>query len=270
MGTKGYRFVVFLMILTITVCVAPLCAYAGSFAVTSPWVYQIVSFIGGEKQHIRSLSKWDKNGKVQRVLYPRSVETIIALNIHDARLFGIQSSREKLHFIFDTYNVNDEFIMRAFYDPAVLPFIAQRVMNIIAETDEKRYRYYQRRLAEFQSRINSTLDIGRHLMSDIGILDLTVNSGVWVQATANKLVKPPPYIWQEWCNGNTAALNDALQLADEKEWLVITDAWTPNIIREQAEKSRNYIFISPPENGADFFAYLHEMIMTLWNSSKQK
>jgi hypothetical protein len=55
-------------------------------------------------------------------------------------------------------------------DPANLPFTAQRIMDVLAELDPDHYRFYQRRLGEFNARLRSVLLSGRGRLSGASVL----------------------------------------------------------------------------------------------------
>lgn len=101
-------------------------------------------------------------------------------------------------------------------------------MKIIAETDSKHYSFYQRRLAEFQSRIESTVDIGRYLLENQDT-DLTGAEGAWIRAAVPG-VYGSSHVWKVWF-GDTNALKAALDEAQRRGWLILLDSWTPPEIR---------------------------------------
>lgn len=272
MKLKEYlRNVFFITIMYfITVCVGVPCACADSFAVTSPWLNEITAFIIKDKGIVRSLSRWDEHGNVIISSYPHKNEIIIAVNESDAKKFKITIKNKNLRILYRDNDVNNDKIRKSFYDPAMLPFIAQKVMNIVVDSDKERYRFYQRRLAEFQSRINSTLDIGRHLLSDITILDLSGAEGIWIQASARSFVTPPDALMNDWLKGEILSLKETLKETQKRGWIVITDPWTPPHIRELASKYPHCVHLPAPSADKDYFAYLHEMIMSIWNTAKDK
>ena len=65
-------------------------AIAANFAVTSPWIGFIASFIAGDTKNVRYLSNWDSNGNVVKTSSPKSGEIIIAIDAKDAGNFRIK------------------------------------------------------------------------------------------------------------------------------------------------------------------------------------
>ena len=272
MKIKEYLNNVFLIAIVcfITVCVGVSCACADSFAVTSPWVNEIASFILKDKGMSRPLSKWDEKGNVIIYSYPRRNEIVIAVNEKDAKKFRITKKNSNLRILYKDHEMSKEKVLKSFYDPAMLPFVAQKIMNILVDSDKEKYLFFQRRLAEFQSRINSTLDIGRHLLSDITILDLSGVEGIWIQASALSFVTPPEKLLSEWQAGNIISLKETLKETEKRGWIVITDPWTPEVIRNIASGYPHCVHLSAPSIDKDYFVYLHEMIMSIWNRAKDK
>ena len=68
----------------------PAAVSAGNFAVTSPWIGFIASFIAGDTKNVRYLSNWDSSGNVIKTSSPRSGEIIIAIDLKDAENFRIK------------------------------------------------------------------------------------------------------------------------------------------------------------------------------------
>jgi len=245
---------------------APL--YAADFAVTSPWLGVIASFIGGDKITVHYLSTWDAAGNVIGASRPRSNEKIIALDINDAARSGIKKNNKNLRLLYDKLPMTQKQQYSAFFDPGTLPFIAQSIMKIISEEDKNGYSYYQRRLAEFQSRIESTIDVGRNLMKDKKFLDLTGAEGVWVRAAAAGAVRAPAKVWDSWENGDIRSLKAALDEAEKRKWPIVLDPWTPANIRAAASAYPGRLTIPPPSTNQDYFIYLHDVFLFIWNKTK--
>ncbi len=246
---------------------APL--FAANFSVTSPWVYTIASFIGGDNAGVRSLSVWNADGNTAVVSSPRGSEYIIALDAKDASRFRISKNNKRLFLLYQNIPLADSNVRSAFYDPATLPFIAQKVMKAMAEADDKRYSFYQRRLAEFQSRIESTMDIGKHLLGKAKMLDLTGAQGSWVRSAVPGAVRPPDSVWRSWLDGDSAALNAALSEASRRGWLLLLDPWTPQQIRTAAQAYQFRLTLPPPSMKQDYFVHLHEVFIAINNKINQ-
>ena len=270
--TRFCRFAVkkavFILLLIINLHAMSAVSHAADFAVTSPWVGAIASFIGGDKVHVRYLSVWNDKGMVASVGRPRSSEIVIALDADDSARFRIGRKAKNLRLLYEKLPMTGEQLRSAFFDPAILPFIAQNIMKIMAEEDKKRYSFYQRRLAEFQSRVESTIDIGRHLLSKTNILDATGAQGTWIRSAVRGAVRPPASVWNSWVSGDTASIKAAFDEAKNRKWLILMDPWTPEQIRNVAAAYDNRMTLAPPVYGMEYFVYLHEIFLSIWNKTK--
>lgn len=246
----------------------PAAASAENFAVTSPWIGFIASFIAGDVKNVRYLSNWDSSGNVIKTSSPRSGEIIIAIDAKDAENFRIKKNNKQLRLLYDNLPMTKEQLQSAFFDPAMLPFLAQSVMKIMSEEDKGRYTYFQRRLAEFQSKIESTIDIGRHLLSNTKMLDITGAEGTWIRSSISGAVRPPVSVWEGWKAGDTQALKAALDEAARRNWLILLDPWTPEIIRSAAVGYEYRLTLPPPSKDRDYFVFLHDIFLAIWNKTK--
>jgi len=246
----------------------PAAASAENFAVTSPWIGFIASFIAGDVKNVRYLSNWDSSGNVIKTSSPRSGEIIIAIDAKDAENFRIKKNNKQLRLLYDNLPMTKEQLQSAFFDPAMLPFLAQSVMKIMSEEDKVRYTYFQRRLAEFQSKIESTIDIGRHLLGNTKMLDITGAEGTWIRSSISGAVRPPASVWEGWKAGDTQALKAALDEAARRNWLILLDPWTPEIIRSAAVGYEYRLTLPPPSKDRDYFVFLHDIFLSIWNKTK--
>lgn len=228
-------------------------------AVTSPWLLEVASFIGGRHASVRSLARWTSTGSEVPAGRPRTGEIIIAFDLREASKLKIGAKNKKLRLLYPKLMLDEDERRAAFFDPAMLPSIAQETMKIIAGADGKNYSYYQRRLAEFQSRIDSAMGAGRHQLAGARILDLTGAQGVWVRSSVSGVVRPPDAVWKEWLNGDTAALKAALDEAARRGWLLLLDPWTPAAVRAAAVRYPNRLTLAAPLNNIDYFVFLHDI-----------
>ena len=242
-------------------------AIAANFAVTSPWIGFIASFIAGDTKNVRYLSNWDSNGNVVKTSSPTPSEIIIAIDAKDAENFRVKKNKN-LRLLYDELRMTKEQFYSACFDPAMLPFIAQSVMKIMAEEDKVRYTYFQRRLAEFQSKIESTIDSGRHLLINTKILDITGAEGTLLRSSLTGAVRPPAAVWEGWKAGDTKALKAALDEAQRRNWLILMDPWTPEVIRSSAILYEYRLTLPPPSKDQDYFVFLHEIFLVVWNKTK--
>lgn len=239
-------------------------SYAVTFAVTSPWVGVAATFIAGNAADVHMLAVWNGSGGVSAVGRPRAGEVTIAVDLQDAARFRLSKKTKNLRLIYDKMPMTEEQLRRAFFDPAMLPFLAQSVMKIMAAADKKNYAFYQRRLAEFQSRIDSTLDIGQYLASSkTKMLDLTGAEGAWVRSAIPDCVRPPESVWNSWIAGDRAALRAALDEAARRKWLVLLDPWTPYQISSAASAYKNRLTLPAPTSQKDYFIFLHDIFTSI-------
>ena len=243
-------------------------AGAANFAVTSPWVGFIASFIAGDTQNVRYLSSWDSSGNVIKIASPRAGEIIIAIDFKDAESFRIRRNNTNLRLLYEDLLMTKEQLRSAFFDPAMLPFIAQSVMKIMAEEDKGRYTYFQRRLAEYQSKIESSIDIGKHLLGNTKMLDVTGAEGTWIRSSIAGAVRPPAAVWDKWKAGDSRSLKAALDEAQRRNWLILMDPWTPEMIRTAAAGYEYRLTLPPPKKDQDYFVFLHDIFLAIWNKTK--
>lgn len=239
-------------------------------AVTSPWLYEVASFIGGRQATVRSLSTWGAGGELVRTGRPGSAEIIIAFDPADAARFKLNTNNKNVRLLYAKAAMSEEQLRCAFFDPAMLPFIAQEIMKIIAAYDQKNYSYYQRRLAEFQSRIDSTMGIGQHMLKGRHILDLTGAEGTWVRSALSDVVRPPAQVWRSWISGDSRALRAALDEAQRRGWLLLLDPWTPSVIRNAASAYPFRLTLPVPPTDTEFFVFLHEIFTMISNRVNAK
>lgn len=236
---------------------------AVGYAVGSPWIASLTSFIGGTNVDARVIGGWDAAGRPSALSRPRKGEIIIALDSAEAAALRINKETPGLRLLYDNILLPAEQKYSVFFDPAMLPFVAQSIMKILAETDNQRYAFYQRRLAEFQSRLDSTVEIGRYMLEDKKLLDLTGAQGAWVRAAMPGAVRPPEDVWKKWLEGDAESLDAALAEADRRDWLLLLDNWTPSVIRAAAISHANRLTLVPPAMDQDCFSFLHDIFISV-------
>lgn len=239
-----------------------------NYAATSPWIVSIINFIGGTNVSVRCIGNWDSSGRIYPISRPRAGEIIIALDSAEAAALRINRNSPNLRLLYDRLALSPEQKYAAFFDPAMLPFIAQGVMKTLAEADSQRYTFYQRRLAEFQSRIDSTVEIGRHMLDGIKLLDLTGAQGAWLRAAMPGAVRPPDNVWKSWIDGDRSALNEALAEADRRGWLILLDNWTPPAIRAAASAYGKKLTLEPPALNQDSITFLHDIFIIVTQKTR--
>jgi DNA-binding transcriptional MerR regulator len=141
-------------------------------------------------------------------------------------------------------------------------------MKIIANKDSKNYVYYQRRLAELQARIESANDVGKHLLKNKKIMDLTASQGVWVRSVAEDTIRPPEEVWDKWLAGDTKSLKAALDEAKRRNWTVMVDSWTSTVIKSLVLDFDNSVLLPAPTKGESYFTHLNNIYLSIWNKTK--
>lgn len=235
--------------------------------VTSPWLASMAQFVVGTTINAQPLSAWSGDGRLSSVRKIPAGGDVIALDPKEAARYGLKADRKGLFLLYENLPVRDERRASLFFDPSALPFLSQRLLVVLCRLKPENYGFYQRRLAEFQSRLESTLEVGRSLLPDVNALDLTGASGPWVRAALAKAVRPPDVLWSAWeKNQRMEELASALEEAKKRSWWIILDAWTPASIRGKVLGQYENIVVAAPEGGQDFFNYLHDIYLGIWGA----
>ncbi len=227
----------------------------------------MTQFIVGTTLNVQPLSAWSAEGRLLSVRKPQAGTTVIALDPKDAARYGIGAGRSGLHLLYENLPVEENRRGSLFFDPSVLPFLSQKLLVVLCELKPENYAFYQRRLAEFQSRLESTLEVGRSLLPDVKALDLTGASGPWIRAALTGAVRPPENLWTAWEKGQRLEeLTSALAEAKKRSWLILLDAWTSPRIRAKVLGQYENILIPAPAKDQDFFTYLHDVYLGIWST----
>ncbi|MCL2767283.1 MAG: hypothetical protein FWE49_00930 [Synergistaceae bacterium] len=258
----------FLLILTATH------SFAVDIVVVSPWVAVLTHFIGGIKVNVTPMTTWD-NDRVSRTKM-RSIlntnPTIIALDDSEISKMGLDAeSNSKIYLLYESAPFEASERDKYFGDPSVLPFIAQKLLPILSSLDPDNFSYYQRRLAEFQTRLSSTILAGRHLLKGQKILDLTFSSGFFLLAAGCDLLRPNEEDIDAWSRSRQMEkLNELVASSQKENRLVVIDAATPKSIRTALSSFSNIIMLPRPPLDQDFLTFLHNQYMIIWNEFKDK
>jgi hypothetical protein len=224
-------------------------------------------FIVGSTMKIQPMSSWNDLGVLKIAKRLPKDAVIIALDPKDAEKYGLAPDRENINFLYENLPVSEARRNTLQFDPSALPFLSQRLLVVLSRLQPNNYSFYQRRLAEFQSRLESTLEVGRIQIHGIKLLDLTEAASPWLKAASAEVVRPPADLWDAWSNGDRLQeLALAVGEAQRRGWWIVIDAWTPYRIRAHAIGARNGVFIKPPQNEEDFFTYLHDIYLQMWNT----
>ena len=239
-------------------------------AVTHPWLALLASFIGGPEVNVTSLRIWNANGDLvmtERGKILREIPDgtkIIALDENDARSTGIKSPEKfTVKYLYSPFPVSTNSL----YDPSVIPFVAQRVLTALSEWDSQNYPYYQRRLAEFQVRLSSSILVGQ-VLKDMNITDLSGSAGVLLRAAGCKVERPEGL--ESWQKGNFAGLREYLDAARNRGAAIIFDDDTPAALKRYLTGKPDVYKLERPSLETDYPSFLHEQYISLWQKITEK
>ncbi|SMG10836.1 hypothetical protein [Dethiosulfovibrio salsuginis] len=156
-----------------------------NIAVTNPWLAALVAFIGGVNVKVVPLSGWNKEGEIVKFREKDldATKKAMAMDRKEIKSFrGSLGESARVEILYRDFP-DSQNLAQVFSDPGTLPFIGQRVLVAMADLDPQGYEYYQRRLAEFQSRLDSTVSMGRKLLAGASILDLSGSQDRLFRAT---------------------------------------------------------------------------------------
>ncbi len=243
-------------------------------AVTHPWLALLANFIGGAEVEIIPLRVWNsggelvlsEKGKILRELEKDS--KIIAIDSNDLKSAGIDENNNK-NFVIKCLYSPFPVKINSLSDPSVIPFVAQRILTALSEWDVQNYSHYQRRLAEFQARLSSSILVGQ-VLKDITFCDLSGSSGYLLMAAGAKVERPESFdIWQN-SNGKLDGFREFLDSQRESNKAILIDDDTPaNIKRYLTGKNDIYKWERPPLD-VDYPSFLHEQYISLWQNVTKK
>jgi hypothetical protein len=241
--------------------------------VTSPWLTLLVNFIGGVNVKAASIQEWNEEGELVRRIRTRSLQSLppetllMAFDYRDAKGLGLPFEQyANYRPLYEQLPLDEGRLDSALLDPSVVPFLAQRVLTVLAGWDPENYPYYQKRLAEFQARIYSTTLAGRQILKDQAIYDLTGQSSALLQAAGCRLTRPSGTEWAEWSAWKEMGKLTAVvsRLAEEKV-AVVMDCATPKAIRGYLGTNPNVFLIVRPKPEQDYPSFLHDQYISLWS-----
>jgi hypothetical protein len=213
---------------------------------------------------IQPASTWNSSGELKPLKLPKDA-TVIALDPLDASRLGFVKGDAGLCLLYGNLPIESSSRPALLFNPSALPFLSQRMLKVLCELSPDNYSFYQRRLAEFQSRLESAVEMGRSQIRDIPILDLSGAVSPWFKAASDKIVRPPDELWLAWTgNTRTPDLAMAVKEAEARGWLILADAWTPAQIKARVANSAGYVLIAPPASEVDCFAYLQDIYLQIW------
>jgi hypothetical protein len=241
--------------------------------VTSPWLSLLTSFIGGINVNVTSIQEWNEDGELVRRIRTRSLRSlppeslIMAFDYRDAKGLGLPFEQYNYYRpLYDQLPLDENKIDASLSDPSVIPFIAQRVLTVLADWDPANYPYYQRRLAEFQARLYSTTLAGRQILKEQPIYDLTGHSSTLLQAVGCKLTRPSEAEWAAWSAWKEIhQLTETVSRLAEAKVSVVLDYSTPKAIRSILSSNPAVFLIVRPRSDMDYPAFLNDQYISLWS-----
>ncbi len=261
--------------------VSPAAASAAStlnITVTSPWLVLLTHFIGGINVKVASILDWNDDGEPVRRIQIRSLRNlppdslIMAFDHRDAKGLGLPYGQYKNYrSLYDEMPLDPTKLDAFMSDPSVVPFIAQRVLTVLADWDPSGYPYYQRRLAEFQARLYSSVLAGRQVLKDQPVYDLTGHSHAFLQAAGCRLTRPTKEEWAAWSTWKEIDQLKAV-VADkiENKIAVVVDYSTPGAIRSTLVANSAVFLMPRPRFDQDYPAFMHDQYISLWTKITSK
>lgn len=241
------------------------------FYVTHPWIYLISSFIGGVEVEVTPLQIWNSNGDLTRADNGKllrdldSNAKIIALDNDEAANLKL-TNFENLRFLYSKFPVDINNIS----DPSITPFVAQRVLVILSEWDAPNYPYYQRRLAEFQARLSSSILAGQ-ILRGISVCAMGSTSGILLQAAGCKVENPAPENLELWQKGKFNGLRDYLDEKKSRDVIIVADDDIPKALKKYLlSRSDVFHWERPQLEKTDYPSFLHEQYISLWQRILKK
>jgi len=241
--------------------------------VTSPWLAILVNFIGGVNVNVTSIQEWNDDGELVRRIRARNLQAlpadslIMAFDHSDATALGLPVERfDNYRVLYNRMPLYEGRLDAYMSDPSVIPFIAQRVLTVLAAWDPSNYPFYQRRLAEFQARLYSTTLAGRQVLRGQRVYDLTGHSRAFLQAAGCVMVRPSSEEWAEWSAWrNIGQLTSTVSRMAEERTVVVIDHSTPRAIRSVLSSNPAVFLIPRPRINQDYPAFLHDQYLSLWS-----
>lgn len=240
-------------------------------AVSHPWLALLAGFIGGPEVNVIPVRVWNNNGDLvqsERGKVLRELEEgtkAIALDEDDAKASGLTGTRRNfaVRYLYSPFPVS----VNALCDPSVMPFVAQRVLTALSEWDAVNYPNYQRRLAEFQARMSSSVLVGQ-VLKDSTVCDMSGSSGVLLQAAGCRVIRPEQL--PQWEKGNFAGLREYLENNKAQGIITMIDDDTPAVLKRYVSGRSDVFRWERPPLERDYPTFLHEQYISLWQKITAK
>ncbi len=240
--------------------------------ITSPWLSVVANFMGGVFINVKPLGQWAEDGGINKLSIKKvpAGSHFIALDYDEALKYGIQSSQKNLFVLYTHLPFSYEEADTYFTDPSVLPFIAQRIMNIFSSLDHEHYFFYQRRLAEFQGRLESTVLLGRQLLKGKKVFNLSKGFVEFLRAAQCEILHPEDELWKEWAKGDSLdGLKQKIEECRKNNVPVLFDMKSPVSIHKVLleSKSLGVVLLEYPDIGQDIILSLYDQYLAIWNAA---
>ena len=237
---------------------------------TSPWMTMITRFIGGVYVTVKPISLWNDEGKSVRKIPLSSIKkdaSILALDEKEASALGLKKeSRPNLFLLYGEVPFDTARMDYHMADPSVLPFVAQRILTGLSGFDPGNYPYFQRRLSEFQTRLDSTVLVGRQLLRGYPVFDLTEGATPLFVAAGCRLLPENRGLRTAWERGeNIDGLLAEVKAALDKKIPVILDSASAKPIADALKDEKNVLVLSRPDPEQDLLIFFHDRYLLFWN-----
>jgi len=236
--------------------------------VTDPWLAMLTRFVGGVQVTVHPVMTWDERGQLVKARTSPPAGAVIFSMVKGEGVPLLGKGLEEKYSVFYLFEWSpySSGLDENFLDPATLPFIGLRILQALSACEPGDYEYFQRRLAEFQARLDSTVTVGRNMIGASTVLDLCWKYGRWLQAVSGETVRPPPDVKERWSSSQALdVLETALGEAGKHGWVVVIDPWTPETVRERLEGSKRVVELLPPRTEDDIILFLYDHCLRIWD-----
>ena len=230
----------------------------------------ITRFIGGVYVTVKPISLWNDSGKIVRKIAASAIKKdapILALDEKEASGLGLKKeARPNLYLLYGKVPFDTARMDYNMADPSILPFLAQRILTGLSSFDPGNYTYYQRRLSEFQTRLDSTVLVGRQLLRGYPVFDLTEGATLLFVAAGCRLLPENPALRTAWERGeDMEGLLREVKAAIEKKIPVVLDNGSAEPVLEALKDEKNALFLPRPDPEQDLLLFFHDRYLLFWN-----
>ena len=237
---------------------------------TSPWLALVTRFIGGVFVTVHPIETWNAEGETVRKEQINKIKKqsrIVAIDVADASRLGLKSPDwEELAFLYQRAPFAKDEADHFFSDPSALPFIAQRVFSVLSQFDPDNYSYYQRRLSEFQTRLDSTVIVGRSLLAELPLLYIGGSFSGMLTAAGCTLLPVDEEVKDSWSRGEELErIHSLAEVLKRKKILLLSDISPQKKVRDSLKNNKNILFLERPTLDQDLLLFFHGQYILLWN-----